>query len=139
VPLQPTKALSVAAAAPAPLLAGHQQVSACCCGVWLQDIGEDLVSLLHYRERGQLVAVTSTGSAVILSQGSNSSSSSTTTTTSSSKADTWGVLLRMKITNAASGSGLQVCSTAVTGYPGLALTNCNTWHLQQLLLCACDP
>lgn len=72
--------------------------------VWpLQDIGEGLVGLLHYQERGQLVAVTSTGSAVILTN-----SSTDRTAAAGPAADGWTVLLRMKITNAAAGAGLQV-------------------------------
>ncbi len=68
----------------------------------LQDIGEGLVGLLHYQERGQLVAVTSTGSAVILTN------SSADKAAAAGGADAWTVLLRLKITHAAAGAGLQV-------------------------------
>lgn len=71
----------------------------------MQDIGEDLVSLLHYQERGQIIAVTSTGSAIILSRSSGSTGGKAA---AAAGADAWSVLLRMKITNTASGSGLQV-------------------------------
>jgi hypothetical protein len=71
----------------------------------LQDIGEGLVGLLHYQERGQLVAVTSTGSAVILT---NSSADKAAAAGAGAGADGWTVLLRLKITNAAAGAGLQV-------------------------------
>jgi hypothetical protein len=71
----------------------------------LQDIGEELVSLLHYQERGQLVAITSGGSAVILSREDGGSSSSRDNAAGSGA---WSVLLRMKVSNAAAGSGMQV-------------------------------
>lgn len=84
----------------------------CVFAARVQDIGEDLVSLLHYQERGQLVAVTSSGSAIILARGSSNSTTITATATapssSSAGGDSWSVLMRMKVTNAASGSGLQV-------------------------------
>jgi hypothetical protein len=86
----------------------------------LQDIGDELVSLLHYPERDQLVAVTSTGSAIILTKGGGSS----TDTAAGAVAAAWNVLLRMKITNAAAGSGLQVCLACANWQSAVQLTSC---------------
>jgi hypothetical protein len=65
----------------------------------LQDVGEGLLALLHYPERQQLVAVTSSGSAMIL--GSSSSTGSVT-------AAEWGILMRVKFAGVSSSTKLQV-------------------------------
>jgi hypothetical protein len=67
-----------------------------CC---LQDIGEGLLALLHYPERQQLVAVTSSGSAMVL--GSSS-------TGSPAIAAEWGVLMRVKFAGVNGSAKLQV-------------------------------
>lgn len=79
----------------------HHATPAClrCC---LQDVGEGLLALLHYSERQQLVAVTSSGSAMILS---NSTGSATA-------AAEWGVLMRVKLAGVGSSAKLQVGTTS---------------------------
>jgi hypothetical protein len=74
----------------------------------LQDVGEDLVSLLHYQEKGQLIAVTSSGSAIILNKADSTGSTSREAAAGGQGPDAWNVFLRMKVTNAATGAGLQV-------------------------------
>ncbi|WIA30074.1 hypothetical protein OEZ86_000169 [Tetradesmus obliquus] len=66
----------------------------------VQDIGENLLALLHYSERQQLVAVTGSGSAMVL--GSNSS------TGSAAAAAEWGVLMRVKFAGVSGSAKLQV-------------------------------
>jgi hypothetical protein len=77
----------------------------------LQDVGEDLVSLLYYQEKGQLIAVTSSGSAIILNKADSTGSASRTAGAGGQGSDAWHVFLRMKVTNAATGAGLQVGPT----------------------------
>jgi hypothetical protein len=67
----------------------------------LQDIGDGLLSLLHYPERQQLVAVTSSGSAMILGNNSNS-------TGSGAAAAEWSVLMKMKFAGVSGNAKLQV-------------------------------
>ena len=74
-----------------------------CCP---QDLGEPQVCLLHYQERDQLVALSSTGNLLLLGRNDTGSSQ-----VGDSGADPWVVLLRMKF---ASGPGMQV-TWAATG------------------------
>lgn len=78
----------------------------------VQDVGESLLGLLPYGERAQLVALTSSGTALILA--ANSSSSDSDSSTPRARAATaatagWSVLLRVKVaSSAAAAAGLQV-------------------------------
>lgn len=65
----------------------------------LQDVGESLLSLLYYRERQQLVAVTNSGSAVIL--GSRDTGARQT-------AVEWDVVMKVKFAGTAGAAKLQV-------------------------------
>jgi len=66
-----------------------------------------VVSLLYYDERQQLVAITSSGSAILMAKGS----STDRPTVTAEDSDAWSVLLRMKVSNTAAGCGLQVSSS----------------------------
>lgn len=66
----------------------------------VQDIGEGLLALLHYPERQQLVAVTNSGSAIILANSTADDNKQT--------AAEWRVLMKVKFAGTAGGAKLQV-------------------------------